>query len=249
MRVVLFEAENDIREELSQKLRSMGFEVVTVTESKEFLFTLERFLPEVCLMDPSTLSPLGLGTIKKMKERGPLNETMIMVTARDLQDMIRFEALEIGADDFMAKPYRIEEMALRIKALGRRSPKSYKRQANFVVAGDVEIDLESYKARRNGRIIPLTLTEYKLLVEILKNKNNVVTREHIRNRVLVGTNVTNRTIDVHMASLRKKMGEIGDQILTIRGVGYRYSPQVGGSITPSVGNISVTAGSMIQQSL
>lgn len=238
MKALIFENEIEIRDLLSSHLKGLGFETIYPGDNKDVIANVERTLPEILIIDPVFFQPFGLSMLRKLKERIPLNDTLVLVLTRDHRETFKYEALEIGADEVMLKPFRLEDILVRIKALVRRSPKLIRKQSANVTVGEIEIDMQAYRARRNGKIIPLTLTEYKLLVEILKNKNNVVTREHIRDRVLAGTNVTNRTIDVHMASLRKKLADVGDHILTIRGVGYRYSPT--GTATANTQGVAIT---------
>ena len=130
-------------------------------------------------------------------------------------------ALELGADDYVTKPFYPKELAARIKSLARRTESD--KQAKAVAYRDLQIDFNAHRVVLEGQELALTLTEFKILSELLKKSGQVLTREKLREYALGNLNVTDRTIDVHMASLRKKLNNYGDYIETVRGVGYRFA--------------------------
>ena len=111
----------------------------------------------------------------------------------------------------------------RANALVRRSSGSHKQQQKNISIKDLSIDFSAHKVLLRGQEVPLTLTEFKILGELLRQSGQVLTRDRLREKALGNLNVTDRTIDVHMASLRKKLEEMGDAIETVRGVGYRMA--------------------------
>ncbi|MBK7843250.1 MAG: response regulator transcription factor [Bdellovibrionales bacterium] len=143
-----------------------------------------------------------------------------MLTGLDNENE-KVEALELGADDYILKPFSSEELGARVRAVLRRV--QTESGIDKLEDGDLKIDLQAYKVAAKGKEIYLTLTEFRILTELIKQKGKVLTRDRLRETALGNLNVTDRTIDVHMASLRKKLYEISPVIETVRGVGYRYS--------------------------
>jgi DNA-binding response OmpR family regulator len=137
----------------------------------------------------------------------------------------KIEALEMGADDYITKPFSVREVLARAQALVRSAHMAHKIAQQNLVIKDLVVDFASHKVSLKNKEVPLTLTEFKILVELLKQSGMVLTRDKLRERALGNLNVTDRTIDVHMASLRKKLEHMGDSIETVRGVGYQMSVQ------------------------
>ena len=144
-----------------------------------------------------------------------------MVTGHNDEQKV-VQALNTGADDYITKPFRLNILDARIKAVLRRA-KEPTEDLKKLNSGTLTIDLLSHQIFLEQKEIKLTLTEYKILVELVKRSGQVVTREQFRNNVLEQPTLSDRTLDVHMTALRKKLEAVGKFIHTIRGVGYRYS--------------------------
>jgi two-component system response regulator CpxR len=151
---------------------------------------------------------------------------VLILTARG-EDVDRIVGLEIGADDYLAKPFNPRELLARIRAILRRSDGARPHELGRLAVGDVEMDLGAHTVRRNGELVDLTAVEFSLLERLLRAAGNVVTRETLAQEVLGRKFVAwDRSLDVHVSKLRKKLGERvagRERIKTVRGVGYIYT--------------------------
>jgi two-component system phosphate regulon response regulator PhoB len=232
MKVMVIEDESDIREILKNLLEEEGFQVVTLDNGMNLLAELQSNRPDLLLLDQILPGKTGVEAVREV--RASINFSrlpIIMVTGLSGEED-KVNALEIGADDYVTKPFYPKELAARIKALARRTDgtsaaetvtSQSKSTDEKITRDSLVIDFSAHRVTIEGNEIALTLTEFKILSELLKQAGQVLTREKLRERALGNLNVTDRTIDVHMASLRKKLGMIGNQIETVRGVGYRFT--------------------------
>lgn len=225
-KVLVVEDEADIRRILRDLLESQDFQVFDLATGHAILHQIDLFHPDVLLVDqmmPGLSGTEIIAQIRKDPKHGRL--PIIMVTGLSgEEDKVR--ALDLGADDYMTKPFLPKELAARINALVRRTAArelASQDEPNELTRGEVRVDMRAHRAFINNEEVNLTLTEFKILRELLRQVDHVLTREQLRERALESVNVTDRTIDVHMASLRKKMGIAGDMIETVRGVGYRLA--------------------------
>lgn len=220
MRVLVVEDEADIRDILTGALRDAGFEVVELSNADGLLDDIARFRPHVLLLDQILPGKTGVEALREIRADADWSRLpVIMVTGLTGQDD-KIAALDVGADDYVTKPFFPKEIAARIRAVLRRSDLSDLRER--IQVGELVVDFSSHRVLIGEREVPLTLTEFKILAELLREGGRVLTREKLRERALGNLNVTDRTIDVHMASLRKKLERFGEQIETVRGVGYRF---------------------------
>jgi two-component system phosphate regulon response regulator PhoB len=220
MKVMVVEDEKDIRDILRGLLEEEGFQVVALEDGMSILDDLDRSLPDLLLMDHILPGKSGIEAVREVRACDRFSRIpIIMVTGLSGEDE-KVAALETGADDYVTKPFFPKELAARIKALARRSALDTTRDK--IVKGALTIDFSAHRVTLDDQDVALTLTEFKILAELLKQSGQVLSREKLRERALGNLNVTDRTIDVHMASLRKKLGALGDQIETVRGVGYRF---------------------------
>jgi DNA-binding response OmpR family regulator len=225
-RVLVVEDEADIRRILKDLLEAQGFYVVDLSSGHAILHQIELHTPDVLLVDQMMPGITGVEIIAQVRKDGRhANLPIIMVTGLSGEED-KVKVLNLGADDYVTKPFLPKELAARINALVRRTAArelASKNEPQELIRGDIRIELRSHRAFVGSEEVQLTLTEFKILRELLKQVDHVLTREQLRERALESVNVTDRTIDVHMASLRKKMGPIGDTIETVRGVGYRLA--------------------------
>ncbi len=225
-RVLVVEDEADIRRILKDLLEAQGFYVVDLSSGHAILHQIELHNPDVLLVDQMMPGITGVEIIGQIRKDGRhANLPIIMVTGLSGEED-KVKVLNLGADDYVTKPFLPKELAARINALVRRTAArelASKNEPQELIRGDIRIELRAHRAFVGNEEVQLTLTEFKILRELLKQVDHVLTREQLRERALESVNVTDRTIDVHMASLRKKMGPIGDTIETVRGVGYRLA--------------------------
>ncbi len=225
MKVMVVEDEHDIRDILKNLLEDEGFEVVAFDSGMNLLEDLRINEPDLLLLDQILPGKTGVEAVREVRSSEKFAKLPIIMVTGLSGEEDKVAALDLGADDYVTKPFYPKELAARIKALARRSDLTDgdKPTGDRIVRGNLIVDFSAHRVTVAQIEVGLTLTEFKILAELLKQSGQVLTRERLRERALGNLNVTDRTIDVHMASLRKKLGSIGDEIETVRGVGYRFS--------------------------
>ncbi|MCC7405518.1 MAG: response regulator transcription factor [Bdellovibrionales bacterium] len=219
-KVLVVDDEKDVRDYLISVLSDEHFEVRGVEGGDDILSVLSSFSPNILLLDYSLPGKNGVEIIRVVRGNRTFAQIpIIMVTGLDSEDE-KVAALELGADDYVLKPFSPKELSARVRAVLRRAPRDEKERLEN---GELVVDLRSHKVLLSGSEVYLTLTEFRILTELLRQKGKVLTRDRLRETALGNLNVTDRTIDVHMASLRKKLAQYAPAIETVRGVGYRYS--------------------------
>lgn len=222
-RVLVIDDENDVCEYLCTVLKEEGFAVEAVQDPAQVRAALDRFRPDALLVDYRMPGQSGLELIKSLRREPQWRGLgLIMVTGLAGEED-KIAALEIGADDYVVKPFSPKELAARIRAVLRRRADLF--EAEKLESGGIAVDLKSHKVFQDGEEVHLTLTEFRILTELVRNQGRVLSRDRLREMALESLAVTDRTIDVHMASLRKKLARYANSIQTVRGVGYRYAPQ------------------------
>ena len=218
------EDEQNIRELLLYSLQSSGYQVRGFAEGAEFKKALEEQKPELILLDIMLPGEDGLEILKKLKCSSKTKSIpVIMVTAKG-SEYDKVIGLDSGADDYVTKPFGMMELVSRIKAVLRRSKGSQERE-NPEIQG-VHIDVKKHEVTVDGRTVPLTLKEFELLEKLMRNEGIVLTRDQLLTEIWgYDFDGETRTVDVHIRTLRQKLGEKGEIIQTVRGVGYR----IGGS--------------------
>jgi two-component system phosphate regulon response regulator PhoB len=229
MRVMVVEDESDIREILKSLLEDEGFDVVALENGMNLLNEMAAFQPDLLLLDQILPGKTGVEAVREVRGSEQFSRVPIIMVTGLSGEEDKVNALDLGADDYVTKPFYPKELAARIKALARRSDFASGKIApneedvERINRDNIVIDFSAHRVTIDDIEIQLTLTEFKILGELLRQSGQVLTREKLRERALGNLNVTDRTIDVHMASLRKKLGLVGNQIETVRGVGYRFS--------------------------
>lgn len=227
MKVMVVEDERDIRDILKNLLEEEGFQVFALENGLGILDHLRDQQPDLLLLDQILPGKSGVEVLREVRGSGEhASLPIIMVTGLSGEDD-KVNALDVGADDYVTKPFYPKELAARIKALARRSAIGGTQDAprDRITRDNITMDFSAHRVWVGEEEVALTLTEFKILSELLKQSGQVLTRERLRERALGNLNVTDRTIDVHMASLRKKLGDVGNKIETVRGVGYRFADE------------------------
>lgn len=225
LRVLVIEDEDEIREFLVSQFVENNCQAHGLPNGNHLMEALEQFRPTIVLLDQMMPGKSGKEIMREIRASAKFSELPVMMVTGLDGEAEKIEALEMGADDYITKPFSVREVLARSQALVRRSQMAHKTAQQNLVVKDLVVDFASHKVSLKNREVALTLTEFKILVELLKQSGMVLTRDKLRERALGNLNVTDRTIDVHMASLRKKLEEMGDSIETVRGVGYRMSVQ------------------------
>jgi DNA-binding response OmpR family regulator len=229
MKVMVVEDESDIREILKNLLEEEGFQVVALDNGLNLMEELQFNRPDLLLLDQILPGKTGVEAIREVRASEKFGRLPIIMVTGLSGEEDKVNALDLGADDYVTKPFYPKELAARIKALARRSDGQVSADIKVptkddrIVRDSLTVDFSAHRVTIDQEEIALTLTEFKILGELLRQSGQVLTREKLRERALGNLNVTDRTIDVHMASLRKKLGAIGNQIETVRGVGYRFT--------------------------
>lgn len=215
-----------IRDLMIYTLKMAGFEAKGFSEAKSFYSALEEAPPELVILDIMLPGEDGISVLRRLRADSRFSSLpVIMATAKN-SEYDKVVGLDLGADDYLSKPFGMLEMVSRIKAVLRRS--AAKRPAGKVLGiADIRIDTDKHTVTVSGREIALTLKEYDLLKLFLENPGRVFTREQLLSAVW-GTDFIGetRTVDVHIGTLRTKLGSSGDNICTVRGVGYKIGDVV-----------------------
>lgn len=212
--------EPDILELLDVQLSRNGFSFLGFQNAKELLEKLEKDIPDLIILDLMLPDMDGLEVCKYLKDQTKYAHIpVIMLTARD-DETDKIVGLEIGADDYITKPFSIREFIARIKAVLRRSYEVSEKIIEF--NNELTIDLNKYTVSVNGSNIELTTTEFKIIKLLLKRIGWVYSREQILDYLDVNDKgVLDRTVDVHIKNIREKLGPAGKYIKNVRGIGYK----------------------------
>ena len=222
-KIYIVEDEPDIRETLKYNFSNEGFEVFTAPDGEEALSNIKKVLPDVLILDLMLPGLSGLDVCKSIRADDDIRDmSIIMLTAKG-EEIDRVIGFELGADDYVTKPFSVRELILRVKVLLKKQRESLV-ENKLVTFGPIRIDLDAHELRINDKEIVLTALEFKLLQHLVKRKGRVQTREQLLGDVWgYSAEVTTRTVDTHIKRLREKLGNTSKYIQTIRGVGYRFS--------------------------
>ncbi|HHW94885.1 MAG TPA: response regulator transcription factor [Mogibacterium sp.] len=207
-------------------LKNSNHEVQAFDRASTFYAGLEETLPDLILLDIMLPDEDGYSIVRNLRSNPRTGRIpVIMITAKTTElDMVK--GLDYGADDYIRKPFSVMELISRVRALLRRSSKE--EEPGRLVVGQIVLDNERYSVTASEQSIELTLKEFELLRYLMLNEGIVLTREAIMRSVWdIDFEGETRTVDVHIKTLRQKLGECGKQIRTIRGVGYSINPEIG----------------------
>jgi two-component system alkaline phosphatase synthesis response regulator PhoP len=222
-RILVIEDEPDMVLGLKDNFEFEGYEVVTAADGATGLDRARALKPDLLILDIMLPKLSGLEVCKTLRGEG-FEAPIIMLTARG-QEIDKVVGLELGADDYVTKPFSIRELLARVRAILRRTEGTKKRLARYRFA-DLELDFESYKARRGGQALELSPREFELLRYLIERKGETVTRDQLLEDVWgYESYPSTRTVDTHIAKLRAKIGDSGSEpryILTMHGVGYKF---------------------------
>ena len=221
MRILIVEDEPDILNLLAFNLENSGFETIKAVDGYDALEKARKEAPDLVLLDLMLPKLDGFEVCRKIRENPGLKHIpIIMLTAKG-EEVDTITGLELGADDYVTKPFSPKELILRIRAILRRVKPTRQEISEWKAKG-LYINFETYEFRIDGEKEELTATEYKLIKELILNQGRPLTREHLLSKVW-GYEFDGyaRTVDTHIRRLRKKMGACADLLETVRGVGYR----------------------------
>jgi two-component system alkaline phosphatase synthesis response regulator PhoP len=224
-KILIIEDEESIRTVLEDDFRLENYEVIVASDGIEGL--AKAGIPDVDLIILDIMLPgmNGFDICKKLRNQG-VRTPVIMLTAKG-QEIDRVVGLEIGADDYVTKPFSPRELQARVKAILRRmETEPDNKSENLYRSGGLEVNFRQYECRKNGKAVSLTNHEFELLKYLIQNRGNVINRDELLNDVWgKDVFVTPHTVDTHMANLRKKIEDDPSQprfIISIRGVGFKF---------------------------
>lgn len=229
--ILVVEDNLETRELLSYNLKNAGFAVRTAGDGQKALELASRARPDLVLLDVMLPGGMdGLEVCRRLKQDDRTRSVpVIMLTALG-DEVDRIVGLELGAEDYVPKPFSPRELLLRIKAVLRRTASAPETAEAGFREGGLAIDFEAHSVTIDGVDVGLTSTEHKILRELVRAKGRVLQRERLLDTVWdTDFDGTSRTVDTHMRRLRGKLGAYADWIETVRGVGYRFKPLAEGS--------------------
>lgn len=223
--ILVVDDEVHIQELIKFNLSKNGFQVITADNGIDALTIAEDEKPDLILLDLMIPGIDGLEVCKKIRRNSSIESIpIIMITAKG-EELDKILGLELGADDYITKPFSVRELVARVKAMLRRT--SLKQEESKMKFGNISIDFQKHEVFRNNARVELTLKEFELLEILIKNKGKVMTRDFLLDKIwgyeYVGET---RTVDVHVRHLRQKIEEDDKNpiyIQTIRGIGYKFN--------------------------
>ncbi len=218
--VVLVEDELDLHELLRLHLERAGFLFKAFAEASSFLDFIRKNKPDLVILDWMLPDADGLELCRFLKNRDETKDIPVIMLTAKTEEIDRVLGLEMGADDYIIKPFSVRELVARVKAVLRRI---HKPTEAIIKGGPLILDLDKHEVWLGEQKIDLTPVEFNLLRILLSRKGWVFTRDRLLDLLWSGEKVvTERTIDVHIRNLRRKLGEAGEMIKNIRGVGYKF---------------------------
>ena len=221
-RILVVEDDSDIAETLRVILGNENFVVEVASDGASALEILDGFSPNLILLDLMLPDMPGLEVLKGVKRQPRHAEARVIILTAKNDEIDRIVGLELGSDDYVAKPFSPRELVLRVRRLLGRPTNSKKSEPRQINAGPITIDLDFHQVRVAGRALDLTLTEFRLLVELVQAKGRVRSRANLLSEIWgYDSEVMSRTVDTHIRRLRHKLGPASDWLATVRGVGYQ----------------------------
>ena len=223
-KILIIEDEPDIRKTLEYNITREGYEVISASSLSEGRQKLESDSFTLLLLDLMLPDGSGLDLVRELKKDKSLSTMpVIILTAKD-DEVDKVVGFELGADDYVTKPFSVRELILRVKAVlkrGERKSDNMEVQRQF---GELKIDVDSHEVFVNDDHVSLTALEFKLLRQLVDRRGRVQSRDQLLSDVWgYSSDVTTRTVDTHIKRLREKLGDMGKYVQTIRGVGYKFT--------------------------
>ena len=223
--IYIVEDEPDIRETLAYNLSQEGFKVSEFSDAESCLNKIQKKKPDLLILDLMLPGMSGLDLCKQIRaDKSLQNLAIIMLTAKG-EEVDRIIGFELGADDYVTKPFSVRELILRVKVILKKQIDAVENN-ELVEFGPIKLNLDAHEVLINDDEIILTALEFKLLKHLIQRRGRVQTRDQLLGDVWgYSSEITTRTVDTHIKRLREKLGTVGDYIQTVRGVGYRLNNQ------------------------
>lgn len=219
--IYIVEDEPDLRDALVYNFQN-DFKVKSFGNGEACLDKIKKKKPDLIVLDIMLPGMTGLDVCRKIRASDDFNNIAIILLTAKGEEIDRIVGFEIGADDYVTKPFSVRELILRTKVILKKQNSD--EEEKILEYGSISMNLDAHKVKENGTEIALTALEFKLLKHLLKRRGRVQSRDQLLSDVWkLSTEVTTRTVDTHIKRLREKLGKSGDLIQTIRGVGYRFN--------------------------
>jgi two-component system phosphate regulon response regulator PhoB len=222
-RILVVDDEPDITALVAYHLARAGYRVSTAANGQDAIKAAREERPDIVVLDLMLPGVSGYEVLRELRQRRETADVgVILLTARR-EEADRIKGLSLGADDYLTKPFSPQELTLRVAALLRRLAAPPVAAGSALVEGPLVIDRGAHRVTLHGEEVPLTATEFKLLLTLAERRGRVQTRPQLLETVWdAQPDIQTRTVDMHVQRLRSKLGEVGELIETIRGFGYRF---------------------------
>jgi two-component system phosphate regulon response regulator PhoB len=222
-RILVIEDDPDILEILQYNLANEGYEIATATDGERGLREAAAHKPALILLDLMLPGIPGLEVCRQLRnKRESRNVPIIMVTAKG-EEVDVVAGLGLGADDYITKPFRVRELIARVNAVLRRAAEPIGEDEERLERGDIVIDLTKHEVTVASDPVELTLAEFRLLASLAGQPGRVFPRARLVHQITAGGyQISERNVDVHVAALRRKLGDSARAIITVRGIGYKF---------------------------
>ena len=223
-KILIIEDEPDIRKTHEYNISREGYEVISASSLSEARQNLESSSFSLLLLDLMLPDGSGLDLFRELKQdKSKSSMPVIILTAKD-DEVDKVVGFELGADDYVTKPFSVRELILRVKAVLKRGVSKSDNVEVQRQFGELKIDVDSHEVFVNDEQISLTALEFKLLRQLVDRRGRVQSRDQLLSDVWgYSSDVTTRTVDTHIKRLREKLGDMGKYVQTIRGVGYKFT--------------------------
>lgn len=222
-RVLVVDDEPDILSILVYQLSREGFRVSTAVNGQSAIATAVEERPDIVILDLMLPGIDGYEVLSRLRQNDRTSATPVILLSARREEEERIRGFEIGADDYVTKPFSPRELILRVKALLRRTHAAPVEQNRRLSLGQVELDRDAHRAFADGEEVDLTPLEYRLLEVFMERRGRVQTRRQLLQTAWqTNAQIETRTVDMHVARLRSKLGAAGEMLETVRGIGYRF---------------------------
>ncbi|MEY4489182.1 MAG: hypothetical protein RIQ79_1690 [Verrucomicrobiota bacterium] len=223
-KILVVDDEADVTDLLVYTFKAKGFVVEAVNDPSRSVGIARTFLPDLVILDVMMPDLSGIQICRMLRADPKLKKVPVIFLTAKAEESDRIQGLEIGADDYICKPFSTKELVLRVQTILRRFNEGVAEVPRLITIGQIVLDGERHIVSVAGEVVDLTATEFKLLRLLMERRGRVQTREHLLINVWnYETEIETRTVDTHVRRLREKLAGEADWIETIRGVGYRFA--------------------------
>lgn len=223
-RILIVDDEVDVTDLVAYHLRAKGFQVEALNDPNSSIGVARTFMPDLVILDVMMPDLNGIQICRMLRADPKLKKVPVVFLTAKAEESDRIQGLEMGADDYICKPFSTKELVLRVQTILRRLTEGAPAEPKHLQVGQIAVDIDRHIATVGGQPVELTATEFKLLRLLMERRGRVQTREHLLINVWnYETEIETRTVDTHVRRLREKLGAEAAWIETIRGVGYRMA--------------------------